>query len=64
MPTRVEIQKVFARVCQDSGFTIQWVPAAVLTARVMEINPLQVWNAFPSVDAMQNIARGNIPIWA
>ena len=64
MPTRIQIQKVFARICQDSGFTMQWVPAAVMTARVIEISPLQVWQAFPSVDAMQHITRGNIPIWA
>jgi hypothetical protein len=55
------IQKAFIRVCRDSQFKIGAVNAACLVGMILNIHPLQVWLAMPSLDDMYRIAANAHP---
>lgn len=57
MPARQEIVDVYVRVCKDSGFGLDLVQAAQLTAAVLDIHQLQVWIAIDT-DNMRRLADG------
>lgn len=59
--TKEAIQKLFIRVCRDSGFRLDEVNAAIITAKAAGIHPLEVWIALPSLTTMAQIARGEHP---
>ena len=56
------VQKIYIRVCCDSGFTLETPRAAALAAGVLGLSPLQIWMAMPSLDVMDKIAAGTHPI--
>lgn len=58
---RDTIQQLFIRLCRDSGFRLDGVRAARLTAAVLGIHPLDVWLAMPCLDVMNDIAAGKHP---
>lgn len=60
-PDRETIQKLFIRVCRDSGFKLSADRAAVLTADIAGCHALDVWIALPSLDVMSDIAAGTHP---
>jgi hypothetical protein len=51
------LQQLFVRVCRDSGFTLDWPRAAILTGMIAKVDPLMVWMAMDS-ETMDKIARG------
>jgi hypothetical protein len=55
------IQSVFIRVCRDSGFGLDAVRAADLTAMMLGLHPLEIWIAMPSFSVMEEIAAGRHP---
>ena len=57
---RTRIQQAYIRVCRDSRFQIEPVPAAHLAAAIAPCHPLQVWIAL-GLDNMERIAAGNHP---
>lgn len=57
---RGQIQKLFVRICMDSGYTISSAQAAGLTASIMDTHPISVLAAF-GFDKMTAIAAGNHP---
>jgi len=59
--THNNIQEAFVRVCQDSGWKMSHIDAAIFTAKVLNIHPLEVWIAFSSLDAMAQIANHSHP---
>jgi hypothetical protein len=59
--TRVEIQSVYIRVCQDSNFGLDAIAAAQIAAGAAKLSPLEIWVAVGSLDAMDRIARGEHP---
>lgn len=59
--TNEDIQKLYIRVCRDSGFDMGWLDASFLTAQIYGLNPLHVWHAFGSIVTMQSIATGEHP---
>jgi hypothetical protein len=62
---RITIQKTYIRICQDSGFKIDWVAAACLAAKTLKITPVDVWASFSGVNQMIRISDGeDIPIYA
>lgn len=58
---RVAIQRFYIRVCKDSGFGLDSIRAATLTAQAFRCSPLEVWLAMPSLDVMDEIAAGKHP---
>lgn len=58
---RADIQKVYIRVCRDSGFKMDGVQAATLAAKVIGCSPLEIWLAMPSLNVMDQIAKGDHP---
>jgi hypothetical protein len=58
--SRALLQQLFIRVCRDSGFTLDWVRAAILTAKIADTDPLLVWLAM-DVSTMERIASGAHP---
>lgn len=60
--TREFIQNAYVRVCQDSGFQMDWLDAAGFTARLLGMSPVQIWTTFGSLDIMKQIARGEHPV--
>ena len=52
------IQKIYVRICRDSGFGLDNIRAAILTGRIVGCHPLEVWAAMPSLDVMAEIAAG------
>ena len=61
MPDRKQIQDVFIRVCQDSGFTTDVVDAAHFAAAILNITAIEVWAEFSSLHVMTEIAEGTHP---
>lgn len=55
------IQDVYIRVCKDSGFNMHWEDAAVLTADILNIIPLEVGLAFSRMGDLNQIALGLHP---
>ena len=54
-------QQLFIRVCRDSGWRLDAIAAAKLTARVLGSHPMLIWAAMPSLDVMNEIAEGRHP---
>lgn len=61
MDRREEIQKAYIRVCKDSGFTFEYIKAAVFVGEMLRISPLEVWTAFGDLRLMERIAKGEHP---
>jgi hypothetical protein len=59
---RTTIQQIYVRVCRDSGFGLDSIRAATLTANMVGCSPLEVWLAMPSLDVMDEIAAGQHPV--
>lgn len=55
------VQDCFIRVCRDSGFTVEPLMAAELTASMVKSHPLLIWTCFPSFSVMEEIAAGTHP---
>lgn len=55
------IKKVYISVCKDSGFNLHWEDAAVLTADILNILPLEVGLAFNKMHELNQIALGLHP---
>ena len=53
---------MYIRVCQDSGFGLDAVDAAVVAGRAVGIHPLEIWIAFSSLDVMRDVACGEHPV--
>lgn len=62
--TRHEIQRLYVRVCRDSGYRLPYDRAAALVSGMMgrHSSPLEIWLQFPSVATMIEIAEGRHPI--
>lgn len=58
---RETITSIYVRVCEDSGFGLDAIEAAQLTARIVGCHPLDVWTAMSGLDAMDAIASGEHP---
>lgn len=58
---RKTITDLYIRTCRDSKFKMAWDQAAILTALVLRISPLEIWTACGSIDNMQRIASGEHP---
>lgn len=58
---RLKIQRAYIRYCRDSRFTLDAVRAAIFTASVLRVHPLEVWLAMPCLDDMDRIAAGSHP---
>lgn len=58
---RNTITKAYARVCRDSGFSLNYDQAAALVSSMLGIHPLEVWTACGCLDNMQKIADGTHP---
>ncbi|MEN6545663.1 MAG: hypothetical protein ABFE07_06435 [Armatimonadia bacterium] len=59
-PAREFRQKVFIRVCRDSGFQLDPIQAAIIAAGVIGCHPLQMLCAL-DMDNMRRIADGSHP---
>lgn len=60
---KVMIQKIYYRVCRDSGYTFDPVGAARFTATIVKCDPLEVWVVL-GWSNMEQIATGKlIPVW-
>lgn len=57
------IRDLFIRVCRDAGYHSDGVKAAILTAKVFGISPLQVWCAVGSLETMHRLADGTHPYY-
>jgi hypothetical protein len=55
---RETIQKLFIRICKDSGYQLDFVQAAYLTGKILAISALEVWIAFADVKLMERISNG------
>ena len=62
LTTRETITSIYVRVCKESGFGLDAIQAAQLTARIVGCHPLDVWTAMPGLDVMDAIATGNHPL--
>lgn len=58
---RKDIVTLYTRVCHDSGFRLDFAEAAKITAKVIGINPLEIWIAVGDMKTMQEIADGSHP---
>jgi hypothetical protein len=52
-----DIQKMYVRVCRDSGFRMETARAAHFTAQLLDVSALDVWFAL-GLDNMERIAGG------
>ena len=59
--TRNLKQDAYIRICKDSDFQLDYLNAAILTAKVIGCHPLEVWMALDFY-YMQKIATGNHPV--
>lgn len=55
-------QDLFIRTCRDSGFRLDAIDAAIITANAIGCHPLEIWTAMPSLSVMEKIAKGNHPV--
>ena len=62
MPDRKTVQNLYIRICKDSGFYLNYIGAAILTGKVLNISPIEVWCHMGSFDTMQRIAKGTHPV--
>lgn len=60
--SREYIQKMFIRVCRDSGFTMEYIKATIFAGEILKISPIEVWTSFGSLDTMEEIAKGIHPV--
>ena len=60
MMAREGVQRVFVRVCKDSGFKLDMVRAAQLSAKVIGCSPLSIWMTMDT-QTMSEIASGKHP---
>lgn len=60
-PTREQVQRLFIRVCRDSGFGLDTAHAAAIAARAAGISPLEIWVAIGDLRTMDRIACGEHP---
>ncbi len=65
-PEQVKVRKqllrdLFVRVCRDSGFRLDTHRAANLVAQIAKAHPLDIWMAMPSLEVMDEVARGTHP---
>jgi hypothetical protein len=60
-PERKLKQEVFIRVCKDSGFMLSSTDAAILAAKVLKCNPIEIMIAL-DFDLMNRIASGEHPV--
>ena len=56
-------QIVFIRVCRDSGFNMNFIDAAILTANVLNCHPMDIWVSIGGFNNMKSIALGNHPMY-
>jgi hypothetical protein len=56
------LQDAYIRVCKDSGWQIDGIEAAKLTAKVIGCHPYQIWTAFGYLDTMLEVSKGDHPI--
>lgn len=66
-PSRELIQEIYIRICKDSGFKMDYIQAAILTANVLNADKyvthaLEVWSAIGSFSLMEEIATGKHPV--
>lgn len=54
------IRTVYERVCRDSRYRSSMADAARLTARILKIDPLDVWLSM-GIRTMEEIAQGDKP---
>jgi len=59
--TREEIQNIYIRICRDSGWRLSHTSAAILSAKVIGLHPLEIWCQFSDMDVMERIAKGEHP---
>lgn len=59
---REEIQNLYIRTCRDSGWKMDYVDAAQLTARVIGIHPMEIWTAMGTLQTMHDVAKGKHPV--
>jgi hypothetical protein len=55
-------QKVFIRVCRDSGFKLEPSRAAQFAAQLIGIHPFEILNAIGCLNTMNQIADGTHPV--
>jgi len=55
------IQDLYIRVCRDSGFNMDYIRAAHFAGMVGGFHAMDVWIAMPSLEVMQQIAKGTHP---
>src|SRR5690606_21862357 len=60
-PSRQQIQRLFIRVCRDSGFALETAHAAAIAARAAGISPIGIWIAIGALRTMDRIASGEHP---
>lgn len=56
------LQKIYIRICKDSGFQLDWYKACWLAAKVAGRHPIEMWQAMPSLGVMEEIAAGTHPV--
>jgi hypothetical protein len=59
--TKELIHELYHRNCKDTGYKMDYIKAAIFTASVLKISPLQIWMAFPCLDVMDQVAKGTHP---
>jgi len=60
-PNRKLKQEVYIRICQDSGWQLDYIEAAKLAGKVLTCHPFEVYNAFGDMSNMQKVATGEHP---
>lgn len=55
------IQDLYIRVCRDSGFAMEYTRAAHFAGKVGGFHAMDVWTAMPSLQVMEQIAKGEHP---
>ena len=58
--SRGDIQRAYARVCEDSGYRIDFVAAGQFVAKLLNISYIDVRLAL-GYDGMKDIASGRLP---
>ncbi len=57
--TREEIQNLYIRTCRDSGWRLDYIEAAKLVGRVINMHPFSVYAQFADLKQMERIALGD-----
>lgn len=58
---RATVVRLYARLCRDSGFRLDYIQAAILLAKMLGCHPLEIWMTIGDFDNMQRVANGTHP---